>query len=85
MKAHLYIARAGDREFILQPMDEYRKLADADLQQLAEKKRQQGFFGSHAQALHVLAFHFVMLERFNDSPVSVENESLIRFKEPGQK
>jgi hypothetical protein len=81
MNGHIYIARIGDREIIMNYIEDYRKMEDAQLQKQCESKRKLGFVGSHQQALNLIAFNIVMKERFNDSPIIIENNCLIRFKD----
>jgi hypothetical protein len=53
---------------------------DAELQQQSEIKKKLGIVGAHQQALNLIAFNIVMKERFNGSPIIIEDNCLIRFK-----
>ena len=80
MDGHIYISRIGDKEIILNYIEDYRKMEDAQLQEQCESKRKLGFVGAHQQALNLIAYNIVMKERFNDSPIIIEDNCLIRFK-----
>lgn len=54
---------------------------DEQLQKESENKKKLGIVGVHQQALNLIAFNIVMKERFNDSPVTIEDNCLIQFKE----
>jgi hypothetical protein len=81
MDGHIYIPRPGDREIILQNLEYFRKMDDEQLQVESEAKKKLGIFGVHQQALHLIAFNIVMKERFNDSPIEIVDNCLIRFKD----
>ena len=81
MDGHIYIPRPGDREFILQNIEYFRKMDDEQLQLESEAKKKLGIVGVHQQALHLIAFDIVMKERFNDSPIAIVDNCLIRFKD----
>ena len=81
MYGHIYISRIGDREIIRNYIESFRKMEDAQLQEQCVSKKKLGIVGVHQQALNLIAFNIVMKERFNDSPIIIENNCLIRFKE----
>lgn len=83
-EGHIYLPRVGDREIILNYIEDYRKMEDAQLQALCESKKKLGIIGAHHQGLVLIAFNIVMKERFNDSPIIIEDNCLIRFKEEGE-
>ena len=85
MDAHIYIPRAGDREIIISYIEDFRKMEDAQLHEQTERKKKLGMVGAHQQALNLIAFNIVMKERFNDSPIIIEDNCLIRFKVEGEK
>mgnify|MGYP006962393451 FL=1 len=84
MLEHLYMPRNGDREIILHYIEEFRKLDDDKLHQESTNKQKLGIVGAHRQALNLIAFNIVMKERFNVSPIEIENNCLIRFKQNKQ-
>jgi hypothetical protein len=81
MLEHLYLPRTGDRDIIRNYIEDFRKLDDTQIQQESVKKKKLGIVGAHQQALNLIAFNIVMKERFNDSPIEIENNCLIRFKQ----
>lgn len=81
MDGHIYIPRPGDREIVQTYIESYQKLEDAELQESAANIRKSGFVGAHQQALNLIAFNIVMKIRFNDSPIVIEDNCLIRFKD----
>ena len=81
MHGHIYISRIGDREIIMNYIEYFRKMDDEQLQKESENKKKLGIVGVHQQALNLIAFNIVMKERFNDSPVTIEDNCLIQFKE----
>lgn len=85
MYGHIYTSRTGDREIIINFIESFRKMEDAQLQEQSEQKKKLGILGVHQQALNLIAFNIVMKERFNDSPIIIEDNCLIRFKEVEEK
>ncbi len=81
MLGHIHIARTGDEEIILEYIENLKKLDDAELLDRSEKNKKLGIVGVHRQGLYLIAFNIVMKERFNDSPLIVEDNGLIKFKE----
>jgi hypothetical protein len=85
MNAQMYLPREGDREIIISYIEDFRKMEDAQLHEQTEQKKKLGMFGAHQQTLNLIAFNIVMKERFNDSPLIIEDNCLIRFKVEGEK
>jgi hypothetical protein len=85
MNGHIYISRIGDREIIENYIEYFRKMDDAQLLKESENKKKLGIVGVHQQALNLIAFNIVMKERFNDSPVTIEDNCLIQFKQETEK
>ena len=81
---HVYFARHGDREIILQRIEYYKSLTDEELKEESIRKRKLGFVGAHRQALEIIAFHNVMKQRFGDSPIHIEGNSILSLKEDVQ-
>lgn len=81
MNGHIYISRIGDREIIDNYIEYFRKMDNAQLLTESEHKKKLGIVGVHRQALNLIAFNIVMKERFNDSPVTIQDNGLIQFKD----
>lgn len=81
---HMYFARQGDREIILQQIEYYKSFTDEELKEASIRKRKLGFVGAHRQSLEIIAFNNVMKQRFGDSPIHIEGNSILRFKEDEQ-
>ncbi|MFZ4545477.1 MAG: hypothetical protein ACOYOA_15595 [Saprospiraceae bacterium] len=71
IKSQVYIARRGDNEIA---QAEMQRLSDFSMAQLVERYNdvaRKGFFGSHAQGLHVAALHHTMKKVFGKSPITI--------------
>ena len=74
---HIYIRREGDRDSIIKNYSHYSKLNNSELIQAYNKQVKCGIVGAHAQALDIIALRKAFLERFNKSPVTIEDEIII--------
>ena len=81
MLRQIYTSRDSDKEIILDYIQYFRKMTDSELLEESEKKKKLGIVGVHRQALNLIAFNIVMKERFGDSPLVIENNCIIGFKE----
>jgi len=79
IEGHIYIPRKGDKEILLERRDYFRSLSDNELIDSYNDSCSKGFFGSHGQALELLAKRRVFIERFNDSPIRLTDGVLIEF------
>jgi hypothetical protein len=80
MDGYVFLPRIGDKEVILEDIEEYRKKDDDELQALSVRIKKAGIFGVHRQALNLIAFNIVMKERFDDSPIEIIDSCLITIK-----
>ena len=79
ISGHIYIARQGDREHILERREYYRSYSKDELINRYNEACAKGFFGSHGQALELIALWMVFRERFGDSPIIITDNVLIEF------
>jgi hypothetical protein len=80
MRTHIYFPRPGDREVILKYIESMMKDDDAATVARFEREKRIGITGVHQQALYLLALRAVMLERFKDSPILFDDNSVIGFR-----
>lgn len=73
MIAHIHIQRKGDDQIILDYIKSFKTYDDAKLIEAFEAQKKCGITGVHQQALYLIALRTVMMERFNDSPITIED------------
>ncbi len=83
MLAYLYKGREGDQEHILGFEEYFRKMTDSELIAESIRRKKAGFCGVHMQALFLCALGNVMKERFNDTPIEILNNCILKFKDEG--
>ncbi len=80
MDGHIFIQRKGDIEKINNYKEYLNNKTANELITTYNKSYNLGFVGVHQQAIFILALHYQFRKRFNDTPVKIENNSLISFK-----
>lgn len=81
MTGHIYTLRPGDGEELLKYAEYFKVKENAEILRDCEGQRKLGIVGVHQQALYLLALRKVMLERFGESPILLEDDVLIKFRE----
>ena len=76
---HLYISRSGDREKVLEHIEMLKVLSDEEISKRFESAKKVGIVGSHGQILYLIALRIVMIERFGESGIIVEDGIIIKF------
>ena len=86
MPGQIYTSRPGDEEELLKYAASFKTKEDAEILRDCEGQKKIGIAGVHQQALYLLALRKVMLERLGESPILLEDEVLIKFRElsPGE-
>ena len=79
MRGHIYISKAGDREFIANYLADFKEKSNADLCAAYNSAQVKGFFGAHQQGLVVIAMHLTVMKRWGRSPITVTDNVLIEF------
>lgn len=79
IEGHIYIAKKGDREYVLERREYYRSLSKEELINSYNNSCSKGLFGSHGQALDLISKRMVFIERFGDSPIRLTDNVLIEF------
>ena len=80
MTGHVYIYRQGDREIILNYIQNFKTLSNEELLAKAVDFSKKGFFGVHQQGLYFIALWKECKNRCLESPLQVEN-NLLTIKE----
>jgi len=76
---HLYISRSGDREMVSEHIEMLKLLSDEEISKRFESAKKVGIVGSHGQILYLIALRIVMIERFGESGIIVEDGIIIKF------
>ena len=71
---HVFIFRKGDKELFLKMYHSITNLKNEELIEQYNKQAILGIVGVHAQALKLLALRKVFIERFDKSPVLIEDD-----------
>ena len=74
---HLFIPREGDRERLLENVTRLSEYSDQKLIEAYHNAARCGIVGAHAQAIYLLALRRVMIERFGNSPITLEDGCII--------
>ena len=76
---HLYISRSGDREMVSEHIEMLKVLSDEEINKRFESAKKVGIVGSHGQILYLVALRIVMIERFGESGIIVEDGIIFKF------
>ena len=74
---HVFISREGDKKMYSGYHRFFRKLSDQELVEAYQRQARCGITGVHAQAVYLLALRKVMIERFGESPINLEDGGII--------
>jgi len=80
MKTYLFIQRKQD---LKQITNLNKSLENSNQEELISKYNREakiGFTGVHQQALLILALNQQFIKRYNDAPVTIENNSVLSLK-----
>jgi hypothetical protein len=76
---YLFIQREGDKEAIACLLQEYRQLTKLGLVAQYNQAQKIGIVGSHAQAQRLVALHLAFKAVFENSPIIIEQQLIIRL------
>lgn len=80
MKKYLFIQRKEDLQQIINLNNNLENINQEELVNKFNREVKIGFTGVHQQALLVLALNQEFIKRYNEAPVTVENNVVLRFK-----
>lgn len=76
---YLFIQRPGDKEEILELLNNFREYSKEELIEDYNKAVEIGIVGSRAQAQKLIALNITFKTIFSSSPIKIENNILIRL------
>ena len=74
---YLYLPQIGDKESILEKVQELLLLSNEELISSYNRQFKIGVVGARAQMLHIIALHQSFLKRFKKSPVIIVDNCVI--------
>lgn len=78
---YLYITRAGDRDLIIDRYNYYKIQSNKKLFERYNDNCKSGIVGVHRQAIELIALNRIFKEKFNKSPITIEDNSIIGLTE----
>ena len=82
MRGHIYFAREGDREVIMNYLADWKLKSDTELFAQYNDAQVKGFYGAHQQALYIISMHLTFEKRCGKSPIKITDNTLIEFTSP---
>ena len=76
---YLFIQRPGDKEEILELLNNFKEYSKEELIEDYNKAVEIGIVGSRAQAQKLIALNITFKTIFSSSPIKIENNILIRL------
>ncbi len=80
MNNYIFIQRKEDLQQLVSLENNLNTISQEELINKFNREAKIGFTGVHKQALLILALNQQFIKRFNDAPITIENNSILSLK-----
>lgn len=80
MNTYIFIPRKEDIQQIKNFSNNLQNINQSELINKYNREAKVGFTGVHQQALLIIALNKQFMKRYNDAPVTIENNSILSLK-----
>jgi len=80
MNKYIFLQRKEDLQQLISLKNSFNNISQDELIKKFNREAKIGFTGVHRQALLILALNQQFIKRYNDAPITIENNSILCLK-----